>query len=181
MNNLQDKYQKEIKAKLKEEFNLKNDLALPHIEKIVLNAGAAEALSDKNVIDKIKEQLATIAGQTPKITIAKHAISSFKLKQGDKIGVMVTLRGKKAWDFLEKFVSIIAPRMRDFRGMPKEKFDEFGNYSFGITEQILFPEIDYSKIDKVRGLVVTVVIKNSNKEKSKKVLEHLGLPFRKES
>lgn len=181
MNILQEKYQKEIKTKLKEEFNLKNDLALPTVQKIVLNAGAADALIDKNIVEKVKEQLAVISGQMPKITVAKKSISSFKLKQGDTIGVMVILRGKKAWDFLEKFISIIAPRMRDFRGMPEEKFDEFGNYSVGIKEQILFPEIDYSRIDKVRGLVVTIVIKNSNKEKSKKLLELLGLPFRREN
>lgn len=181
MNNLQIKYKEEVKFKLKEEFGLKNDLSLPFIEKVILNAGAAEALSDKGVIEKIKEQLATIAGQIPKVTQAKKSISSFKLKQGDSIGVMVTLRGKKAWDFLEKFISIVIPRMRDFRGMPKEKFDEKGNYNFGMSEQILFPEIDYSKIDKVRGLVITLVIKNSDKEKSKRMLELLGLPFRKES
>src|SRR3989338_8358979 len=181
MSRLNDKYIKEIAPKLKEEFGLKNDLALPQIEKIVLNTGAAEALSDKGAIEKIKEQMAAISGQMPRVTKAKHAISSFKLKEGDRIGVMVTLRGKKTWNFLEKFIATVAPRMRDFRGMPTEKFDQKGNYSFGITEQILFPEIDYSKIDKTRGLVMTLVIKNSNGDKSKRMLELLGLPFKKES
>lgn len=178
---LQNKFQEEVLPKLKEEFGISNNLALPRIGKIILNVGAADALSEKTVIEKIKEQLATIAGQMPKVTLAKKSISSFKLKAGDKIGVMVTLRGRKAWDFLEKFIAIVVPRMRDFRGMSADKFDEKGNYSFGITEQILFPEIDYSKIDKVRGLVLTLVIKNSDKNKSKRMLEFLGLPFKKES
>lgn len=181
MNNLQSRYKEEVAAKLKQEFNIKNDLAMPYIEKIVLNTGAAEALSDKSSLEKIKEQMAQIAGQMPKITKARHSISSFKLRQGDAIGVMVTLRGKKTWDFLEKFIATVAPRMRDFRGMPNDKFDQKGNYSFGMTEQTIFPQIDYSKVDKTRGLVITLVFKNSNKEKSKRVLEMLGLPFKKEN
>lgn len=181
MSNLNDKYVKEVMPKLMEEFDLKNTFSLPRLEKIVLNTGASEALSDKGVIEKIMEQMSTIAGQKPRITKAKRSISTFKLKQGDKIGVMVTLRGKKTWNFLEKFIATVAPRMRDFRGMPIDKFDKKGNYSYGITEQILFPEIDYAKVDKTRGLVMTLVINNSNKEKSKRMLELLGLPFKKES
>jgi len=176
MANLIIKYQ-EILPKLKEEFGLKNNLASPAIEKIVLNVGLAEAISNKDVMEKAKDHLATIAGQKPKITRAKKSISTFKLKENDQIGLMVTLRGKRAWDFLEKFVNIILPRMRDFRGLPLSKFDENGNYSLGITEQTLFPEVDYSKIDKVRGLVVTIVVKNSDKEKSQKLFELLGIPF----
>ncbi|OGD85468.1 50S ribosomal protein L5 [Candidatus Curtissbacteria bacterium RBG_13_35_7] len=181
MSNLINIFEKEVKAKLKEEFKIINDLALPYIEKIVINSSAAEAISDKSVLEKIKEQLGLISGQRPKITLAKKSVSTFKLRQNEPIGVMVTLRGKKAWDFLEKFISIVAPRMRDFRGMPIDKFDKDGNYSFGMTDQILFSEIEYSKIDKPRGLVITFVIRNSNKEKSKKMLEYLGLPFMKES
>lgn len=175
---LQDKYQKEIKIQLMEEFNVKNIHALPQISKLVINVGAAEALSDKGALEKIKDQIAVITGQHPRITLAKKSISSFKLRAKDPIGVMVTLRAKKAWDFLEKFVSIVTPRMRDFRGLPVSKFDRFGNYSYGITEQIIFPEIDYSKIDKIRGLVLTVVITNSNPEKSKRLLELIGFKFR---
>ncbi len=175
---LQDKYQKEIKTQLMEEFKVKNIHALPQISKLVINVGAAEALTDKGALEKIKDQIATISGQQPRITLAKKSISSFKLRAKDPIGVMVTLRAKKAWDFLEKFVSIVTPRMRDFRGLPLTKFDRFGNYSYGITEQIIFPEIDYSKIDKIRGLVLTVVIKNSNPEKSKRLLELIGFKFR---
>ena len=176
MNNLYQKYQKEILPQLKTDFGIKNGMAAPKIDKIVLNIGAAEALSSKDVIEKIKEQLATISGQTPKVTLAKKSISTFKLKQGDAIGVMVTLRGKMAWDFMEKFVSIVVPRIRDFRGLPKEKFDHMGNYNIGMTEQILFPQIDYSKI---RGLEVTIVVSNGSPEKSQKLLELLGLPFKK--
>ena len=177
--NLQDKYKQEVVPKLKEEFALKNTLALPYIEKIVINVAASEALQTKEVLEKIKEQLAIIAGQTPKVTFAKKSISTFKLKAGDKIGVMVTLRGKKAWDFLEKFIGIVAPRLRDFRGMPKDKFDEAGNYSIGFGEQNIFPHLEYSKIDKPRGLVISIVIKKSDKQKSLRMLEILGLPFRK--
>ena len=171
-------YLDEVTPKLKEEFDLKNNLALPKLEKIVLNMGVAEGINSKDVLEKVKEQLSQIAGQRPRITLAKKAISTFKLKKNDPIGVMVTLRGKRAWQFLEKFIKIVLPRMRDFRGLPDSKFDKFGNYSLGIAEQILFPEVDYSKIDKLRGLVLTIVIKNSDPKKSKKMLELLGAPFR---
>ncbi|OGD97415.1 50S ribosomal protein L5 [Candidatus Curtissbacteria bacterium RIFCSPLOWO2_01_FULL_38_11b] len=182
MNKISKKYYKdEVSPKLKEEFKIKNDLSLPFLEKIVLNASVVDSFSDKAVLEKVKNQMADISGQMPKITLAKKSISSFKLKQNDPIGVMVTLRGKKSWNFLESFISLVAPRMRDFRGMPDDKFDEKGNYSFGVAEQILFPQIDYSKIDKPRGLVVTLVIQKSDKQKSKRMLELLGLPFRKEN
>jgi large subunit ribosomal protein L5 len=176
---LQEKYKKEALPKLKEEFGFTNDLAAPIIEKIVLNMGLAEAASSKEVLEKATDQLGTIAGQKPKVTRAKKAISSFKLRQDDQIGLMVTLRKKKAWNFLEKFINIVMPRMRDFRGLSQTNFDKDGNFSLGISEQILFPEIDYSKIDKIRGLVITLRIKNSNQEKSKKLLELLGVPFKK--
>lgn len=179
MNNLKTKYINEALPKLKEEFQIENNLACPTIEKVVINTGASEAITNKEVLEKIKDQMSQITGQLPRITLAKKSISTFKLKQNDPIGVMVTLRGKKAWDFLERFVSIVIPRTRDFRGIPQEKFDEKGNYSLGIQEQILFPEIDYAKIDKIRGLVVTIVIKNSDKQKSYRMLELLGLPFKK--
>lgn len=176
---IQKKYKEEVLPKLKEEFGLKNDLGAPYIEKVVLNMGLAEAAGNKEVMEKAKEQLAQIAGQKPKITKAKKAISAFKLRQGDQIGLMVTLRKKRAWAFLEKFIKIVIPRMRDFRGLAKTNFDANGNYSLGITEQILFPEIDYSKIDKIRGLVLSLVIKNSDKEKSARLMELLGVPFKK--
>lgn len=181
MNNLQKKYQEEYSEKLKEEFKLKNALALPYIEKIVVNTGAAEALQNREILTKVKEQLAQITGQMPKITLAKKSISTFKLKAGDPIGVMVTLRAKRGWDFLEKFITIVVPRIRDFRGLDNDNFDQKGNFSIGIIEQTLFPNLDFSKVDKTRGLVVTIVIKKSDPQKSKRLLEILGLPFRKES
>lgn len=171
-------YQQSLVSKLKQEFKLENNFSVPRLEKIVINAGVAEAINSKDVLEKVKEQLAQISGQRPRTNLAKKAISTFKLKKNDPIGVMVTLRGKRAWQFLEKLIKIVLPRMRDFRGLSEAKFDKFGNYSLGMPEQILFPEIDYSKIDKVRGLVVTIVIKNSSQEKSKKFLELLGVPFR---
>ena len=177
MTNLLSKY-KESRPKLKEEFGLKNELAAPTLEKIVLNASVVDAISNKEILEKVKDQLATISGQRPRVTLARKSISSFKLKKNDQIGVMVTLRRKRAWHFLEKLISVVLPRMRDFRGLDETKFDRFGNYSLGIREQILFPEIDYAKIDKIRGLVVTIVIKNSDQEKSQKFLELLGVPFR---
>jgi len=177
--NLQQTYQEQLVPTLKESFGLKNNLSVPRLSKIVLNAGVAEGISNAAVLEKVQQQLATISGQKPRITRAKKSISSFKLKEKDQIGVTVTLRGKKAWNYIERFVGVVMPRMRDFRGIPIEKFDKSGNYSLGIPEQILFPEIDYAKIDKVRGLVMTLVIKNSNPEKSKQFMELLGFKFRK--
>ena len=173
-----DLYNNEVVKKLKEEFKITNDLAVPKIEKIVINTSIVDALSNKEVVEKAGAQIADIAGQKPRLTRAKQAISNFKLRKGDPIGLMVTLRNKKAWFFLEKLIAIVAPRMRDFRGVSEIKFDKFGNYNLGITEQILFSEIDYAKIEKIRGLVVTIVVKNSNPQMSKKLLELLGLPFR---
>lgn len=179
MNNLQKKYQEEVVAKLKEEFAIKNSFAAPSLEKIIINAAMAEALQSKDSLEKMKEQIAQISGQQPKITTAKKSISTFKLKAGDPIGIMVTLRGKRAWDFLEKFIAVVVPRIRDFRGASEEKFDQRGNYSIGLAEQTIFPQLDLSKVDKTRGVVVTFVFTKSNREKSKKLLDLLGLPFRK--
>lgn len=176
--NFSQTYKTEIVPKLKEAFSLENDLSAPRLGKVVINAGVADAISDKAVLKKVESQMATISGQMPKVTLAKKSISAFKLKEKDPIGVTVTLRGKKAWNFIERFIGIVMPRMRDFRGLPMDKFDRFGNYSLGIPEQILFPEIDYAKVDKIRGLVVTFVIKNSNREKSQKFMEMLGFKFR---
>jgi len=177
--NIQQTYQEQIIPKLKESYGLKNDLSVPKLTKVVLNAGVADAISNAAVLEKVQQQLAAIGGQRPRITRAKKSISSFKLKEKDQIGVTVTLRGKKAWNYIERFVGVVMPRMRDFRGLPTEKFDKFGNYSLGIPEQILFPEIDYAKIDKIRGLVMTLVIKNSDPQKSKEFMELLGFKFRK--
>lgn len=175
---LLSKYTIEL-PKLKEEFAIKNDLSAPRLEKIVLNMGLAEAITNKGVLEKAKEQLAQISGQMPKITRAKKAISNFKLRANEPIGAMVTLRGKKAWNFFTKLAAIVLPRIRDFRGLAQSKFDKFGNYNLGITEQILFPEIEYAKIDKIRGLNISIVFKNSDPKKSKRLMELLGIPFMK--
>lgn len=180
MTNSQVKYKEEMLPILKEEFGFKNDLSVPTLVKVVVNASSVDAITNKEILEKIKEQLATITGQAAKVTKARESISAFKLKEKDPIGVMVTLRNKKAWNFIERLVATVLPRIRDFRGLSQEKFDKFGNYSFGLTEQILFPEIDYSKIDKVRGMVITLVIRNSDPEKSKRFMELLGFPFRKD-
>lgn len=180
MANLQHIYKKEAVPKLREEFGAKNEMSLPFIEKIVLNMGLAEAAASSEVLQKAQDQLSAITGQKPKITTAKKAIAAFKLREGDQIGLMVTLRKKKAWNFLEKLINIVLPRMRDFRGLNESNFDNAGNYNLPLTEQILFPEVDYSKIDKIRGLVVTLVIKNSDRQKSKRMMELLKVPFQKE-
>lgn len=178
MSNLMNYYQEEVLPKIKAEFNLTNNLAVPNIEKIVVNMAIADALTEKEVLEKVKEQLAAICGQRPLVTKARKSISSFKLKEGDQIGAKVTLRAKRAWDFLGLLIAVVLPRMRDFRGLATSKFDKNGNYSLGVTEQSVFPYLDYSKIDKIRGLVITIVIKNSNQQKSKRLLELLGIPFK---
>ncbi len=180
MNNLQQKYQKEVLPKLSREFGVKNSQSLPYLEKIVVNSGTSDALTNREVLTKVKEDIAQITGQIPKITFAKKSISTFKLKAGDQIGVMVTLRGQKAWDFLQKLISIVAPRIRDFRGMPAGNFDNAGNYNLGFSEHTIFPGMDLSKVEKPRGLVVSLVFKNSDRQKSKRLMELLGLPFRNE-
>lgn len=185
MNRLQQKYQKEIVPKLKEEFKRTNDLSVARIQKIVINTGISEQSNQEKVVANVAEQLMIITGQKPKTTTAKKSIATFKingraLRQGDQIGLMVTLRGQYMWEFLDKLISIVLPRVKDFQGVSKS-FDNSGNYNLGISEQIVFPEIEYDKIDKVRGLQVTVVIKNTDSQESVRLLELLGMPFKKET
>lgn len=151
----------------------------PCVTKIVINVGTKEAVVDKKVLIKITEQMGLIAGQKPVVTHAKHDISSFKLRRGMPIGVMVTLRGKRMWSFLEKLINIVLPRVRDFRGMSKTSFDGRGNYSFGFKEQIVFSEIEYSQIDKIRGMQITINTTAKNNEGAVKLLTLLGFPFKK--
>lgn len=179
MTSLQENYQKEIVPKLMEELGYKNRLAAPHLVKIVVNSGLSEALGDKKVLEVMSGQLAQITGQKPKVTRAKKAIAGFKLKAGDAIGLAVTLRGRKMYDFLEKLVAIVLPRVRDFRGVSLSAFDGHGNYNLGIAEIMVFPEIDYSRLDKIRGLEITIVTSAKNDEEGKKLLEILGMPFTK--
>lgn len=172
-------YQTELKKKLQDELTTANVMAIPRLTKVVINCGLGEALTNKKAIEEMVSQLAQISGQKPQVTHAKHDISTFKLRRGDAIGVKVTLRGERMYDFFEKLVKIVLPRIRDFRGVSTSGFDGTGNYTLGLAEQIVFPEIEYSKIDKVRGLEITLVTTAKNSQHTKKLLESLGMPFAK--
>ena len=172
-------YNQEVVKKLKKDLNLKNVMAVPKVIKIVINVGAGEAVVNKNVIEKIQEQISTIAGQKSIITKARTSVSAFKIRKGLAIGVKVTLRGKRMYHFLEKLIKIVIPRLKDFRGVSDSNIDQNGNINIGFPEQIIFPEIDFDKIDKIRGLQVTVVTNARSKEKGKKLFEMLGIPFKK--
>ena len=155
-----------------------NKMAVPKVTKIVLNIGLKEAAHDKGVLEKAMEQLAIIAGQKPKVTRAKISIANFKLREGDVVGLAVTLRGKRMDDFMTKLFTIVLPRVRDFRGVSATAFDGRSNYTLGLSEQIVFPEIDFSKIDKIRGLEITFVTTAKNAQETRKLLELLGMPFK---
>ncbi|KKP60685.1 MAG: 50S ribosomal protein L5 [Candidatus Roizmanbacteria bacterium GW2011_GWA2_34_18] len=172
-------YNQEVVKKLKKDLNLKNVMAVPKVIKIVINVGAGEAVVNKNVIEKIQEQISTIAGQKSIITKARTSVSAFKIRKGLAIGVKVTLRGKRMYHFLEKLIKIVIPRLKDFRGALDSNIDQNGNLNIGFPEQIIFPEVDFDKIDKIRGLQVTVVTNAKSKEKGKKLFEMLGIPFKK--
>lgn len=174
-NNLKQKYQKEIAPKLAKEFGLDNVLAAPKLKKVVVNIGIGEEAQEPNPATK---DLAVITGQRPKICRAKKSIADFKIQKGDPIGLMVTLRGERMYDFLEKLFKIILPRLRDFHGLSLKGFDGQGNYTLGLREQTVFPEVDYGKITKVRGLEITIVTTGDDK-KSQRLLEELGMPFEK--
>jgi large subunit ribosomal protein L5 len=172
-------YQKKVVPKLLQKLGLKSRLAVPRLVKIVVNFGLGEAVEDKKVIEKAKPIVASLTGQKPKETRAKAAISGFKLRQGVTIGLMVTLRGEKMFDFLEKLTKIVLPRLRDFQGVSRRSFDGHGNYTLGLQEQIVFPEVDYEKIDKTRGLEITLVTSTDSDRQAQILLEELGLPFEK--
>lgn len=161
-----------------EELEIENTLAVPKIEKIVVNVGAGEAALNSSVLEKIISDLSTITSQKPVVTKAKKSISAFKIRRGVAIGVKVTLRGKRMWDFLEKLIKIVLPRIRNFRGISKKSFDGHGNLNLGLSEQTLFSEIDYDKIDKIRGLEVTIVTNTDDDEAAQRLLESLGMPFK---
>lgn len=177
MNNLQKKYTEELRSKLKDQLGLGNIMAAPKIIKIVINVGVKEALSDKKILDAVLEQMGKITGQKGSVRLAKKSIANFKLREGLPIGVSVTLRGKRMYDFLEKLINIVFPRVRDFHGVPKNSFDGQGNYTIGFKEQIVFPEIDYSQIDKIRGLEVTLVTSAKDDNQGIALLTALGMPF----
>lgn len=175
----QEYYKTEVAEKLKKELNLKNVMAVPRIIKIAVNVGAGEAVSNKNVIEKIQEQITAITGQKAMITKARVSVSAFKIRKGLPIGVKVTLRGKRMYHLLEKLIKIVIPRLKDFRGVSEKSIDQNGNLNIGFPEQTIFPEIDFDKIDKIRGLEVTVVTNARSHEKGKKLFEMLGIPFKK--
>jgi len=175
--NLQQKYVKEIANDLKKELGVKNSMAVPMLSKIVINMGIKDALLDKKNIEKATEILTQIAGQKPKIMKAKKSISSFKLREGDKIGLSVTLRGKRMYDFFEKLTSVVLPRLRDFHGVRTTSFDKKGNYTLGFTESAVFPEIDPARVDRIQGLELTVVTTAKDDKEGLALLKALGMPF----
>ena len=181
MNTLIETYKKEIVPQLMTELGITNKMAVPKLVKIVVNCGiGAEAQKDKKIIEKVTEQLGIITGQKPHITRAKQAISSFKLRAGDPVGLRVTLRGMRMYDFILRLTIVALPRVRDFRGIPNKGFDGRGNYTLGLSEQTLFPELDYGLIDRVRGFEITFVTNAKNDKGGKTLLKALGMPFAKE-
>jgi len=180
MSSLYNQYQSELREKLAKVLEIKNIMAVPKLMKIVINTGLGEALVNKKAIEEMQKQIAALSGQKPVITYARKDISSFKVRRGDAIGLKVTLRKKRMYDFFEKLVKIVLPRLRDFRGVSLSGFDGKGNYTLGFAEQTVFSEIDYSQIDKIRGLEITFVTTGKDKNQTKKLLEMLGIPFVKE-
>jgi large subunit ribosomal protein L5 len=178
MARLKQRYQKDIAPAIAKEFGIKNPMAIPRLEKIVLNMGMGEAIANSKVLDTALAELTSIAGQKPVITKAKKSIASFKLRQGMPIGVMVTLRGDRMYEFFDRLVSVALPRVRDFRGVSPKAFDGRGNYTIGIREQLIFPEIDFNKVDKLRGMNISIVTSARNDEQARALLKSLGMPFR---
>jgi len=178
MSQLKETYQKEMVPQLMETLKLKNPMQVPRLMKIVLNVGMGEAIHNMKLLDSAMEELALISGQKPVITRAKKSIAAFKLREGMPIGCMVTLRRDRMYDFMSKLVNIALPRVRDFRGISGKAFDGRGNYSLGIREQIIFPEIDYDKIDKINGLNVSIVTSAKTDQEGKELLKLMGMPFK---
>ena len=175
---LRKKYRETVRAELQSEFGIKNVMQLPEIEKVVVNMGVGEAIGDARLLDAAMEQLAQITGQQPSIRAAKKSISNFKLREGAKIACMVTLRGERMYEFVDRLFNVAMPRIRDFRGVSPKAFDNFGNYTLGIKELTIFPEVDQDKVDRPRGLNITFVVKNSaSADTSRALLRKLGMPF----
>ena len=179
MSRLKDFYNSQIKNDLREKFNYKNVMEIPKLEKIVINIGVGEAVTNSKALDAAVNDLTAIAGQKPIITRAKKSIANFKIRENMPIGCKVTLRGEKMYEFLDKLINIAIPRVRDFRGVPATSFDGRGNYSLGIKEQLIFPEIDYDKIDQVRGMDIIMVTSAKTDEEARELLRAFGMPFKK--
>ncbi len=176
---LLERYRKEVMPALRKEFGYKNVMQVPHIEKVVLNIGMGEALQNAKSLDAAANDMSIVAGQKPVFTKAKRSIAAFKLREGNTIGVTVTLRSERMWSFLDRLISVALPRQRDFRGVSPDSFDGRGNYSLGLREQLIWPEINYDKIDKMRGMAVTVVTTAKTDEEGLRLLALLGMPFSK--
>jgi large subunit ribosomal protein L5 len=177
MSRLRDRYSVEVVPAMQKQFAYANPMQVPRLEKIVVNVGLGEALSNAKAVDAAVGDIQLITGQKPVVTRAKRSIAQFRVRTGNPIGVKVTLRGERMWDFLERLTTLALPRIRDFRGIPGKSFDGRGNYSLGLREQLAFPEIDYDKVDRLRGLEISIVTTAKTDEESKKLLELLGMPF----
>jgi large subunit ribosomal protein L5 len=177
---LKERYQSEIVPALKDNLNIENIMEVPRVQKVVVNIGVGEALDNAKALDAAVEDLTKIVGQKPVITQARKSIANFKLREGRSIGVKVTLRGERMWSFLDRMMNVALPRERDFRGISPDSFDGRGNYTLGFREQLVFPEIDFDKIDKIRGLEVSIVTTARTDEEGRELLKLLGMPFRKE-
>jgi large subunit ribosomal protein L5 len=178
MPRLKDLYREQIVPALQKELGYKNVMQVPRLEKVVVNVGVGEALQNAKALDATAQDVMVITGQKPIVTRARRSIANFKLREGNPIGIKVTLRGDRMWDFLDRLVNVALPRQRDFRGIPADAFDGRGNYSLGLREQLAFPEIDYDKIDKIRGLEIQIVTTARTDEEGYHLLRHLGMPFR---
>jgi len=180
MTRLKEKYQKDVVPALQKEFGYTNVMAVPKIEKVVVNMGLGEATSNAKLIDTGADEIARITGQRPVTRRAKKSIAQFKVRKGQPVGTMVTLRGERMWEFLDRLMSIALPRVRDFKGVSPRGFDGRGNYTLGLRDQLLFPEIDYMKVDKARGMNVSVVTTARTDEEARRLLQFIGMPFRKD-
>lgn len=181
MNRMQERYQQEVVPALQNAFNYRNVMEVPRIQKVVVNIGLGEAMGNSKALEAAITDLTTITGQKPIQTKARKSISNFKLREGVVIGVKVTLRGDRMWAFIDRLVNVALPRVRDFRGVSPDAFDGRGNYTLGLRDQLIFPEIEYDKIDKLRGMEITVVTTAKNDEHARAMLKFLGMPFRKEA
>jgi len=177
---LKEQYNGEFRDKIQEELDLENVMQVPRLSKIVVNMGAGDAAADSKLINGVVEDLRTITGQQPKVNRARKSVSNFKIREGQPIGASVTLRGERMWEFLDRLIALAIPRIRDFRGLSPKGFDGRGNYSFGVTEQLIFPEIDYDKVMKVRGMDITLVTTAETDDQGMALLTAFGFPFRRQ-
>lgn len=178
MARLKEKYRSEIAPAIAKEFEINNKMAIPKLEKIVVNIGVGEAIGNSKILDVVVNEITAITGQKPVVTKAKKSIAAFKLREGMKIGSMVTLRGDRMYEFLDRLISVALPRVRDFRGISPKSFDGRGNYTLGIKEQLIFPEIDFNKVDRTRGMNISIVTTAETDDHARSLLKSLGMPFR---